>query len=112
MLTGLQRAAVVVAALPRLSFKQVSAERTVVTIKKERINFMGLVSVVVVVAAVAFFVRVPSCMIRDYVEKRFVHIALGGLRCLLFCAGFRGIFKEFGNVVPKPLARDTARRAA
>lgn len=62
MLTGLQRMFGVRAALPRLSLKQVSAERMVVAIRKERINFIVLVSVGVV-AAVAFVVGVPSCMI-------------------------------------------------
>jgi hypothetical protein len=47
------------AALPRLSLKQVSAERTEVRTTKERMNFMGLFSVVVNRAApvVVFVVR-------------------------------------------------------
>ena len=50
MLIGAQSFSAVSAALPRLSLKQVSAERAVVMMRKERMNFMILVSVVVVAA--------------------------------------------------------------
>jgi len=53
-LIGEQRVAGVSAALPRLSLKHVSAERAVVMMMKERMNFISLFSVVVVVAAVTF----------------------------------------------------------
>lgn len=58
-----QRIAGVSAALPRLSLKQVSAERTEVRTTKERMNFMGLFSVVVNRAApVVVFVCSPPGM--------------------------------------------------
>jgi hypothetical protein len=47
MLTGAQRIVGVSAALPRESLKLVSAERIVLTMMKERMNFMMRVSVVV-----------------------------------------------------------------
>jgi hypothetical protein len=86
-LDGVQSFCGVSAALPTLSLKQVSAERMVVTIRKERMNFMVMFSVVVF-AAVAFFIGVPSCMIRDYGEKQFMNIGLGGLRGLRFWGRF------------------------
>lgn len=51
-LMGEQSVVGVRAALPRPSLKQVSAERAVVMMMKERMSFMSLFSVVVIVAAV------------------------------------------------------------